>query len=52
MRTYLLFAATLLLAGTCWAHNPNDRLTFRFLVDSPLRPPNHFDALFTIEFTK
>jgi hypothetical protein len=41
MRTHLLFAATLLLAGTCWAHNPNDRLTFRFLVDGPLRPPNN-----------
>ena len=41
MRTYFLFAAILLLAGTCWAHNPNDRLTFRFLVDSPLRPPNN-----------
>jgi hypothetical protein len=41
MKTPLLFAATLLLAGTCWAQNPHDRLTFRFLVDSPLRPPNN-----------
>ena len=36
MTRHLLFAATLLLGGTCWAQNPNDRLTFRFLVDSPL----------------
>src|SRR5688572_15335534 len=41
MRTHLLLAATLLLASTCWAQNPNDRLTFRFLVDNPLRPPNN-----------
>jgi hypothetical protein len=41
MKTPLLFAATLVLAGTCWAQNPHDRLTFRFLVDSPLRPPTN-----------
>ena len=41
MRTHLLFAALLLLAGTCWAHNPNDRLTFRFLVNSALSPPDN-----------
>lgn len=41
MRPYLLFAAILLLVGTCWADYSNDRLTFRFLVDSPLRPPTN-----------
>jgi hypothetical protein len=41
MRIHLLFAATLLLAGTCWAQNLHDRLVFRFLVDSPLRPPDN-----------
>jgi hypothetical protein len=41
MRIHLLLAATLLFAGTCWAQNPHDRLTFRFLVDSALRPPNN-----------
>jgi hypothetical protein len=41
MRTHLSFAAILLLAGTCWAHHPNNRLTFRFLVDCSLRPPTH-----------
>jgi hypothetical protein len=40
MRTHVLIAATLLLAGTCWAQNPHDRIVFRFLVDSALRPPN------------
>jgi hypothetical protein len=41
MKTYLLFAATLLLAGTCWAENLHDRLTFRFLVDGVLRSPTN-----------
>ncbi len=41
MRRHLAIAATLLLAGACWAQNPHDRLTFRFLVDSDLRAPNN-----------
>jgi len=41
MSTHLSFAAILLLAGTCWAHHPNHRLTFRLLVDRSLRPLNH-----------
>ena len=41
MRRPLWLAAILLLVGPGWAQNPHDRLTFRFLVDSALRPPNN-----------
>jgi hypothetical protein len=41
MRAYLSFVTILLLASICWAQHPHDRLTLRFLVDSPLRAPNH-----------
>jgi hypothetical protein len=40
MRLLVLLAEILLAASTSWAQTPDEGLTFRFLVDSTLRPPS------------
>jgi hypothetical protein len=41
MTRYLMVAAVLLAGGPAWAQSPQEGLTFRFVVDGPLRPPAH-----------
>ena len=41
MTRNLMVVAVLLAGGPAWAQAPTDGLTFRFVVDGPLRPPAH-----------